>query len=1130
MKRMLLIAGLLTLGAASPLWAQETAENELELVRQLRLKGWNDFARAKIEQLLNRGDPVLAAALPLEMARVNIAEARQKDPVQRFALFTAARAQLLEYINKNQVKVGAALASAELAHLTSYHAQAILSTAMREEDNKSRHDKARPAEVMFLQAGKDLADAAKAMEAALQAAADTETKAILTGELKQTRFDAAVNIYDQARTYVNRSKIEIDGARSKLMGQAIDSFKKMQDDGTSEAGWLANAWLMKLNMEVQTPDDVNKYHNYIMKWKDDKASQPFIQPAVRLVRYFRLQDVTLNRPDDSDTTGGNATTAKLKLSPLDRLKLVQFEGDAWLKSYPAHHKTYEGQGVLYEVAMAYMIAANLEKDQKVAGPAHLKAALLHFEKLEKIDGDLSERARQMVMSIKFKTLDTKGELSTFEDNLTAAMIERTKVIKISGDMENPKLDDPAKLDAQRKLHLKAVISSLNKALALTTSSTPVAKTDDARFYLCGAYLVSGDPYRAAVVAEALGRARATKRAQEGASTALATYAALSSRSPNDLALRKRLNDMCEFILAEKNWSADPVASLANYHLAMAERDANPKKAIAHLEKLTSDFTDFIYTQGQGAFICEDARRKTEDKKEQSFYLEKAKAFISRMPKYTASDSPSVITMYFYAKGQMSKYMYADAMEELNGKEGLKAIKKCIEMKTYVQGLQADFDKLPGKTISEKNREQLDFEMRIMLKYGDLGIAKAKFRSDAKDRFDEVLTATKTVVDDALQRAAKTPADKLIPMKDYDITGEILSLALRANVQKGDIVKGQAILGVLQRLANEKEEKVSGNAVAVLLNDIGGQIKRMVEEKDSNLKATQGNYELFLGIIAKEYEAKGIDNNAAILLANAYKSLNLHCKAAPMFAKVKAPASIDKVLPKKTGKETDAELAARQIIDDEQNRHWSIQIEYIRALRACKEPESLNTAEKVASDLIANKNSRFQIQAMSEKNLLLEDVQRYREAFLGWQAFMKNPSISGVNLNRPEVQKIYFPAYFNYVRCYYKIATLDPKITDRPKMIASGAKLIVNLEFSKTPEGWNVAGPLFQELFKDKEYEPLKKEYDRQKKERLDLKKGAALPKELRDHFAACGFAFARPHARAKPQAAKSMILGCGTVS
>src|SRR5204863_9775408 len=121
--------------------------------------------------------------------------------------------------------------------------------------------------------------------------------------------------------------------------------------------------------------------------------------------------------------------------------------------------------------------------------------------------------------------------------------------------------------------------------------------------LSGAYLANNDPYRAAVVAESLARNRPpTRRSPEGAATAIATYSSLQARSPQDVSLRTRLQDLAEYVLSpelQTSWKADPVTSLAHYHLAMAaKRDNNPKKAIAHLEKLAPDFVDYIYTQGQ----------------------------------------------------------------------------------------------------------------------------------------------------------------------------------------------------------------------------------------------------------------------------------------------------------------------------------------------------------------------------------------------------------------------------------------------------------------------------------------------------------------------------------------------------
>ena len=209
MKRILSLLMILAIWASAPtLFAQEPVENELEFVRQLRAKGkgWNDLVKIKIEDLLKRKDPLLDAALSLELARANIDAARQLDPDQRLVLFTAAGGQLNDYIKKNQGKVGAALASVELARLTSYHAQALLSKAMREEDNQSRHEKARPAEEKFVQAGKELEAAVKLLDTASKDPKNSALKKTLEQDLRQARFDTAINYFDQARTYIDKGK------------------------------------------------------------------------------------------------------------------------------------------------------------------------------------------------------------------------------------------------------------------------------------------------------------------------------------------------------------------------------------------------------------------------------------------------------------------------------------------------------------------------------------------------------------------------------------------------------------------------------------------------------------------------------------------------------------------------------------------------------------------------------------------------------------------------------------------------------------------------------------------------------------------------------------------------------------
>ena len=442
-------------------------------------------------------------------------------------------------------------------------------------------------------------------------------------------------------------------------------------------------------------------------------------------------------------------------------------------------------------------------------------------------------------------------------------------------------------------------------------------------------------------------------------------------------------------------------------------------------------------------------------------------------------------MYFFAKIELSKFQYGEAMEELKAADGQHtAIQTCEQMKAYVKGLLAEFGTVPPGAITKKTHEQLEFTMHTMAKYADLGIAESMFRGNSGDRFAEVVKATNDVVGEMLTAAKNTPADQPIKRKDYKVTASILGLALRANVQKGDTDKGLAILKVLQRLKGEEPDAASaGNVVADLLSDIAGQIRALKETKDAKaLQETKGKYSAFLDVIAKEFETgKGADNNSSMMLAHAYMSLDFPAKAAASFAKVTPPADLDKKNVKLKN-ETPAQAEARQKWEEDLSRYWSGQIEYIRALRACKDKDAIKTAASVADTLLKHPNGKFQLQTMMEKNLILEDQQQYRVAYAEWQKFLKIPSISGPNLVKKDVQMVFFPGYWHSVRCGFKLAILDPGIKEaqRPTIITNVTKMLINLENAKGGEGWGIVEPMMNEYFLDPEAAPLKKEYERQK--------------------------------------------------
>ena len=171
---------------------------------------------------------------------------------------------------------------------------------------------------------------------------------------------------------------------------------------------------------------------------------------------------------------------------------------------------------------------------------------------------------------------------------------------------------------------------------------------------------------------------------------------------------------------------------------------------------------------------------------------------------------------------------------------------------------------------------------------------------------------------------------------------------------------------------------------------------------------------------------------------------------------------------------------------------------------------IEKAQKAVETLMQNPNARYKVQAWMEKNFIYEELadwalqakkekkefnethtKYYRGAFTEWEAFMKQPSITGANLQQRPVQEIYFSGYFYAARIRFKLGAFDPEIKDRQRLINGAANSIYRLETAKQKIGWEIAGPMFMELLKDKEYDQLKKAYEA-------LKKGSSLSPPRRE--------------------------------
>jgi hypothetical protein len=1038
MKRMLvvfLVAAAVWTGVAS---AQESPQMQLEFVRKLRLKGYHDLVKEYTEQLV-KAQPQLAGPLSLEQARSLVALAREKAPDQRSGLFNQARAKFEEFVKTYQGKPEATQARLELAKLVAYHGEALLSKALREEEPKEQHEAARRAEPLFVQAGQEL---------------EIVIKQLQDKEQIQAKFERAVNYIDQARTYIDLSKDANNLRRSQLIDEAKKAFLTLAGEESTEVGLLANAWLVKCYQELQDPTKVLAHLKKVLG-----AAGKSAEPAQRLARYFYIQWI----PNDPTQN---------KLKGIEKINLIKTEANKWLKDYPGAHKSWEGQGVRFELANAILTEAQATyKDLRSPAAAPLLGqAQKLYAALVDLDGDFAEEANRRTIFIAVTKLEkTKLEdIGDFENSLLKAQYEIYKVKQTTGQIEEAKTEgDKQKLEAVKKQHLRDGVRALTQALNLATPSTPIQKVDEARYLLMSTYYAAGDPARAAIAGEWLGTTRPpTKRAPQGIGLAFLAYDTINTREASEVN-RQKLRDLAEFVLSpqsQKFWSGDPITSVAHYQLAMLhQKDDDYKAAIRHLEQLSGDFAGFVYAQGQLTFIALGAAKdKAENEGERKLLRDKARASIKRLPATLPADAdPSTATMYYHAQMEEPKFLYADAAADLKLGKLADAASKYKQMGKFVEQHLATFKKAPVK-FEEKTKSDLNTLMTVMLRYAKLGLADIEYRLG---NYDKVLSAELVgplvqEIKDTAKKAGK------IRRKDYVVVGEVLGLALRTHVQKGDMDSARQVFDMIDRLAGDEEGALqtdSSSMMFSLVSDIEQHVKTLKKNDAAKVKGTIENYAKFIDDIADSILKKRAEPRDYLFLAEAYGTLEQPQKAAELYGKVPEPKALDKKNP--------SEEEVKDIA-----KYWYLQIQYAKALR---EGKDFKTAFKVLNRLLSHENAQYHILAEMEKLHVLEDNGTYGTAIKGWQELMTRLRAKAGEDN--QIKKLYFDGYFGLTRSYYKYSQTAKVIQSgrEEQFLTVAANNILKLENATNNEGWSFVGDRFIELMdqspKLKEtYEKLKK--------------------------------------------------------
>ncbi|MCI0737915.1 MAG: hypothetical protein L0Y72_02645, partial [Gemmataceae bacterium] len=940
---------------------------QLEFLRQLRAKGYNDLALEHAETL--KKIPALQTVLPLEIARTLLAMARDRDPDQRAGLFAAARTQLEQFVKKNPGTPESAEARLEIARLAAYAGQSLLTKAMREEDNAV----ARKAEQQFLIANKELLAAEKLLgdlaEKYTNPDPDKEkkVKSQLDKSRLQARVDRAKNFLDQASTYLFTASDEANRKRAEAVDEARKAFEAIIDEG-GEAGALANAWLMKSYQEATDPGNAAKYFKRVMGMTGDSA-----KTAQRWARLFYIQGIL------KDTTRKEDTPKKLGI--------IVDESKKWLSSYPAFHKSPEGYAVRFELGKALYAQAQAQSKEFKTPPAGAMAVYLqaqkHFADIAASDSELAEKANQFNIQISIFKMGEKtavAELRDFDECFLKAQVEFFRWKEIGKKLADAAQKDIEDLVKAQKEHQKQTILALRRALFLADAKTPPASLEEARFLLAINYLIAGDHHRAGVAGEALAKVQPpSRRSSSAAGYAIESYAAILQRDNADTN-RTRLKELADFVLGperQKLWAGEPVSNVARYQLAMLHhRDGDNQKAVDLLEKLTPDFAGYTYAQGQLTFVALEGKEKAKSDDERNWFTVKARQAILRTPSLSSDADANTAAMYFYSQMELGKLLYEDAAKELEKKDQAKANQKYLEMQKFVAGLKAQLDKTPVKLTAE-TRNKLDFSLAVMTTYARLGLSDVLYRGG---QYDKVLADTK----DTVARFEKLKGDGKAPirLKDYVVTGEVLGLALRANVQKGNIAKAEEILSFLDRLSGEEENALAGttSVLKTLIDDLRIQVRDLKQAKDdAKLKTTVANFSAFLDKLAGQAEKKGLQVSDIMFLANCYYSLDQFCRAASLFEKIQPP----KALAKDKLADTD---------EQEVQTYWYIQVQYARALRLCSQEKEekerkdlLKKANFLLESLKRHKHARLQLYADKEQIHILEDSGLYGLAINGWNA-------------------------------------------------------------------------------------------------------------------------------------------------
>jgi hypothetical protein len=1016
MNRRLAIAAWAFLLGAGGVPAQEAPyQEDLRFVRELRARRYNDLALEYLQKLARNAPPELARELPLELAKTRLESAADEpDTTKRLALYAQAQAEFEKFLAENKGSPRAGEITLDLAQVAVMRGRTQLSRALLQETPDARDAEGARARELLVKAGIQLQQAAAELDRQVAAASDTtpEEKAArkrLEDERLRAELAIGLNLFDQGQTYsATAAKEAALLERGKRMQAANRALEKLAtQDPNNPVCWVARAWAARCLQEIgDPPDKVRARLAEILEAPPRVAAD-----AQRLARYFRLL-VIKESPD---------------LPREKREDIIIEAGNRWLIDYPTYARTPEGTGLRYLLGETLVEHAETLKAAGEKGAALDRARSL-LRGVEATENDYTDRARRLkVVVIGKQGGFTKpvADLRSFEDCYVRAQYE---IMQMGEDARKLKGDE---LEKARKAHVATLLEALGKGLKAEEARKATPETNSARA-LYAFYALNAGKYQEAIrVGEAFARSDPrSSQAAMAASYALEAHAALLAQRERQYATPEELKDDKDRLLAlarymEERWPRELAGDLARHQIAMRlMREENYPEAIKKLEALNPTYPSYALAQFQlaeAAFKAEKDRLPPLPGDKPGDYHRRALAALERIAEPPADAEPRANRIFLEAKVRLASELFRP--------------KKYAEMEKIAQHLQQRLAATHTDTDPARdkgNREQLTLKIQDVLLYATYGLAETDFSAQ---RYPEVAKRLDPLVQEINE--GKLPQVR----KNVPLGMALLGMALKADVQLGQLDKTRAVIKALQGLSAEGGAEAGTTAIlsqlAVLIQQQVGELRK--KNNEANLKKAIDGYSALLDDIVKQ--TKNPTPKFVLLLARCYSNMGQHRKAVELLESAAEP-------PRNS---------------PDVNLYHGIRLMLVRELRLSKDARK---AQSVLDEILGPDKGppgwgRRNIDALKERLFLLEEEGKYAAAARLANDLVRQllPKASTDNA----MKEHYLECYYHVAYCFFKHGQGLSDPARKEKMLRDAANQIVQLEKKWENFGSDASARRFEEL-------------------------------------------------------------------